>query len=94
VVRTRAAAVTPDTMFPLPQTAVEAVKQAAEAIKRGLDANLTRQQVPFHLPMDHLARVASSSRSFILHRPACAEPRRREGLLQSACFHALRSGLV
>ena len=44
-VRTRAAAVTPETMFPLPQTAVEAVKQAAEAIKRGLDANLTRQQV-------------------------------------------------
>jgi len=51
-VRTRAAAVTPETMFPLPQTAVEAVKQAAEAIKRGLDANLTRQQVSILLPVE------------------------------------------
>lgn len=44
---TAAAAVTPETMFPMPQTAVEAVKQAAQAIQRGLDAKLTRQQVLF-----------------------------------------------
>lgn len=48
----RAQAVDSDTLFPLPQTCAEAVAQAAEAVKRGLEAGHTRQSVTVLLPIE------------------------------------------